>query len=183
MSDFSITALHKSDRQSFIHFSDEFIGQNYFNENNFDQQIHLSTLNHLCCSFVLKNIKKQLIGIRITYAPSLWDSFIDFAFLKDTNGVAYFKSLFVDPKYQKKGLGPMLSRKSIEILKQMGAKKILTHSWKESPNNSSVKYLESAGFKSLGDIKNYWEKFDYLCSGCQIKPCQCTAVEMIYNIR
>ena len=185
MDNFNLEPLGPKHKKQFLSFTDQFIGNNYFNDDSFEKQIQLSLKNNLNCSFVLINEVNNIIGIRLTYAPGLWTNDIKTKYINnsiDLNSVAYFKSLFIDPDYQKKGLGPLLSNKSIEVLKKMGATHILSHSWKESPNNSSVRYLEKWGFKPLGEISNFWFDIDYLCAGCNLKNCTCTSVEMLYSI-
>jgi len=181
-----LTPLDISHKESFLNFSDQFIGKNYFNESNFQEQVDLSCKNGLNCSFVLIDNKNIIAGIRLTYAPGQWLNKIKTRYIQeqnlDLNSVAYFKSLFINPNYQKQGLGPKLSNQSIKVLQKMNATHILSHSWKESPNNSSVKYLQKQNFKALGEIKNYWQEVDYLCSGCQLRPCICTSIEMLYTI-
>ncbi len=178
-----IETLSSKHKDKFLSFSDLFIGKNYFNENNFNKLLELSTLQNLTASFVLLDTKSEIIGVRVTYVPGKWMNEISMTHLKNINvqnkEIAYFKSLFIHKQHQGKGYGPMLTNKSMQVLKQMGAKAILTHSWLESPNNSSVKYLENMGFQQLGLVKNFWIDFDYTCSGCGLQNCTCTAVEMI----
>ena len=185
MGKYQLNNLSTKHEIKFLKFTDTFIGTNYFNKKNFKKQITLSTFNQLNSSFILLDNNK-IIGIRITYAPGKWANEIPTQFIQNTNinlnKVAYFKSLFIDSKYQKQGLGPFLSQKSIAVIKKMGGTHILSHSWKESPNNSSVRYLEKNGFKNLGEIKNFWKNIDYMCTGCNINPCTCTSVEMLLEI-
>jgi ribosomal protein S18 acetylase RimI-like enzyme len=143
------------------------------------------TLNNKNCSFVALDNDK-IIGVRLTYAPKKW--------LTDAKGitvnkwnvdedyVAKFHCLFLDSNYQGQGIGPEMSKRSIKVLKEMGTKAIICHSWLESPNNSSQRYLLKYGFKPVSLHKNFWSDFDYLCSGCSKKPCVCTAEEMIFYI-
>ena len=173
--------------EPFLEFSDKYIGKNYFNKDNFETQIKLSHLNSLNSSFVILTSDLQFIGLRITYSPGLWQNYINTQFLGQlkipNHKVGYFKSLFIHPDYQGKNIGPYLSNSSLNVLKEMGCTHVVSHSWLESPNNSSVKYLERYGFKQLGVIKNFWKDVDYLCSGCNLTNCQCTAVEMILEIK
>ncbi len=187
MDNYKLIPLNYDQKDQFLKFTNQFIGENYFNEKNFEKQIELSTKNNLNCSFVLTNKQAEIIGIRLTYAPANWIDQVKTKYIKNESinldTIAYFKSLFIDPNYQQKGLGPLLSNESIKILKNMGATHILSHSWKESPNNSSVRYLKKWGFEPIGEISNYWIDVDYLCTGCNLSNCTCTSVEMLYTIK
>jgi hypothetical protein len=70
-----------------------------------------------------------------------------------------------------------LSDLSINIFRKLGAKGIITHCWKESPHNSSLRYLEKVGFKKIIEHPLYWIDVDYTCA-LDGKPCRCTAIEM-----
>ena len=61
----------------------------------------------------------------------------------------------------------------------MECQAVVAHSWKESPNNSSMKYLEKLGFLPVGEHPLFWSEVDYDCTRCGKPPCQCTATEMI----
>lgn len=92
--------------------------------------------------------------------------------------VGYFQSLFLDDSVQGKGWGAKVSQASIEALKRAGTKAIVTHAWKESPHDSSRKYLRKLGFEFVAEHPLYWNKVDYECTRCG-RPCMCTAEEMI----
>src|SRR5690606_25552492 len=96
--------------------------------------------------------------------------------------MAYFKSLFVAKKFQAAGMGKRLSLESIELLKKCGAKAVLCHSWLESPNNSSQRYLLKLGFEEIARFPKFWYPIDYVCTRCGPKRCECTAVEMVKYI-
>tara|TARA_B100000749_G_scaffold280771_1_gene278569 strand:- start:54557 stop:55162 length:606 start_codon:yes stop_codon:yes gene_type:complete len=131
----------------------------------------------------------KIVGIRFTFAPySNWDVLFgqnkilpeNWGFPEET--AAYFKTLSVHPDYQMQGLGSRLSRASIGILKEMKASCIVSHSWKESPGNSSLKYFSKMNFKPIGEHPMFWANIDYDCTLCKKPPCRCTSVEMIYPI-
>ncbi len=92
--------------------------------------------------------------------------------------VGYFQSLFVSEKAQGEGWGPKLSDAALESFKQLGTLAVVTHAWKESPNNSSIRYLTKFGFESVATHPEYWIDVDYECV-LDGKPCRCTAEEMI----
>ena len=93
--------------------------------------------------------------------------------------VAYFKSIVIRGELQGQGWGTRLSEKVIQMLRGTQNTAIVCHAWKESPNNSSIGYLEKLGFKPITEHKDFWSDLNYHCSKCQTPPCQCTALEMI----
>lgn len=178
-----IVSLEEKYFNQVIDFSDKYIGKNYFSLDDLKKILTLSK-NGNRISSLLAFRGDVLIAIRLTYMPKDWVQSPDLTIhpelwnlKKDECG--YFKSLFVAEEYQNEGLGSLLSEMSMKILKESGAKGIITHSWKESPNNSSFIYLTKMGFSPVKEIKKAWAHINYLCSGCNQKPCQCTAIEMV----
>ncbi len=163
-------------------FTDQWIGENYYSMEELEKVISFSKQDGLNAS-LLAFVDNELAAVRLTYAPGVWvDSQRGVTPLKwdlPKERVSYFKSLFVAEKFQQKGLGRELSKKSIEIIKQMGAQAVVCHSWLESPGNSSQKYLLKMDFKPVHTHERYWYEIDYLCTRCNPNRCVCTAVEMI----
>lgn len=166
-------------------FLDIYSGEDYLTEIELKNIVkNKSVFANMNASFLALNKENKVIAIRISYAPSKWInknikglSFDKWTCHKDT--VAKFHCLFVDKEYQGQGIGPKLSNESILHLKEMGAKAIICHSWLESPNNSSQRYLKKYGFESVSIHKDFWKELDYFCSGCSLSPCICSAEEMI----
>jgi len=163
-------------------FADESIGRNYFSEEELKEIFKKSISNGIMCSFVLAD-EGKIYGLRLAFPPGTWTKGKGQKLRPDLwkapqDQVAYFQSLFIAKEVQGQGWGPKLSAASIERFKKLGAKAIVTHAWKESPNNSSLKYLTKQGFKSIATHKEYWVDVDYECV-LDGKPCHCTAEEMI----
>ena len=164
-------------------FTDKWIGKNYFIEKDLKEIINLSIKDGLNASFLASD-NDELVGIRLTYAPGGWPNKYTKGISPDLwkvekNDVAYFKSLFIKDNYQGKGLGKKLSNESINVLLKMGAKAIVCHSWLESPNDSSRRYLKKMGFEKIKEHPLFWSRLDYECVRCTPKKCACTALEMI----
>ena len=164
-------------------FTDKWIGENYFIEKDLENILDLSIKDGLNASFLAIE-DNELVGIRLTYAPGSWVNKFPQGISPDLwkvekNEVAYFKSLFIKEDYQGKGLGKKLSNESIKVLLKMGAKAIVCHSWLESPNDSSRRYLKKMGFEKIKEHPLFWSCLDYECVRCTPKKCACTAVEMI----
>ncbi len=192
---FAIEALQFKDLENLKAFTDRAIGQGYYSlpelQDIFARSKGLDAqgAEHMC-SFLLTN-HGEICGVRITYPPAQWNHGKGAG---QSNGLsqdkwpfklsetAYFQSLFLDETTQGKGLGAMLSEKSIEVLRKLGTRGVVCHSWKESPHNSSSRYLEKMGFLVLAEHPRYWKDVDYNCTRCGSPPCQCTALEMYLRL-
>jgi len=180
-----ILPLKHTDLQAFLNFTNEFIGQNYYTTASAEELILDSCDQGIESSYCLKDDNDNIFGIRLTLPPGKWThqfkedkiSIQKWNYPKDQ--IAYFKSLFLHTDVQKKGWGKKLSLASIEALKKLNTKAIVAHSWKESPGNSSFKYLTSLGFQPIYEHPLFWSEIDYICTKCGAPPCQCTATEVI----
>lgn len=164
-------------------FADLEIGKNYYTleelQNNYKKSI---AKNGEMCSFVLLDQDQKVHGLRLAYPPGNWvhgkgNNLRPELWPFKSDQAAYFQSLFISEAARGSGYGPKLSDKSIQVFKKVGAKGIVTHCWKESPNNSSFRYLTNTGFKSAIEHPNYWIDIQYTCSRDGY-PCRCTAIEM-----
>lgn len=168
-------------------FADKNIGTGYFSPQETQEMVEMSKKNGIFCSFVLEE-DSELKGIRLCFPPGKWIEKTERKKIKPElwkvpeDSVGYFKSLFIADSHRGGGWGPQLSKQAIESLRKLGAKAIITHSWKESPDNSSVRYLQKMGFQIVGEHPLFWKDLDYDCTRCLKPPCQCTAIEMIYYL-
>jgi ribosomal protein S18 acetylase RimI-like enzyme len=183
---FEIRALDQDTIEDVRLFTDKWIGSNYFSTVEL-QAILKKSIKSLKTVSLVAFHGKELAAVRLTYAPGKWinestPGLTKEAWNVDTLDIAYFKSLFVSGNYQQQGLGKTLSNQSIELLKEMGAKAILCHSWLESPGNSSQKYLKRMGFSDVKTHEKFWYPVDYHCTRCGPSKCICTAIEMIKKI-
>lgn len=169
-------------------FTDMEIGQGYYSlqELKENQKKSLGN-NHTPCSFLLMHEgSNQVKGLRLSFPPGNWSHGKGSKQRSDlwphsVEKTGYFQSLFLAQEVQGQGWGPKLSEKSIAAFKKLGALGIATHSWKQSPHNSSVRYLEKMGFKKIIEHPLYWVDVDYTCT-LDGKPCHCTAVEMYLTL-
>lgn len=176
-----------SDIEEVKNFTDQWIGQDYYSLEDLKKVEKLSHKNKHNCSFVAVD-KQRIVAVRLTHAPGVWSEFLSRGLTPHLwncsfNELAYFKSLFVSEDYQAQGLGKRLSDESLKVLKLMGAKAVLCHSWIESPGDSSRKYLKKFGFHQVAQHPNFWKPIDYLCTRCAPQRCECTAAEMIYYLQ
>jgi ribosomal protein S18 acetylase RimI-like enzyme len=178
--------MQKTDLPFVKDFADREIGQDYYSIKELEDIFKRSQKNGLVCSLVLEK-NNQIYGIRLSYPPGQWEKGKGRGLNADKwphglNETAYFQSLYLSSEVQGQGWGGKLSKAAIELLRSIGAKGVVCHSWKESPNNSSTKYLKKLNFKSMGEHPKYWHELDYVCTRCGSPPCQCTAEEMYLDL-
>lgn len=171
-------------------FTDREIGTGYFSLKELEQireqsLIQLPSGEILNCSFKLVQAKK-ILGVRLAFGPGRWTRGKGKGLRPDLWGVpqdraGYFQSLFLSEDVRGQGFGPKLSKATEAVFLQAGAQAIVTHAWKESPDNSSIRYLTQAGFKPVAEHPEYWKDVDYECTH-DGRPCRCTAVEMVKKI-
>lgn len=184
-SKFQIVDLSAQDIPEIIEFADLNIGKGYYTTATTKEILNAASAKDPTTCLGMRDLNTQkLIAIRISLPPGTWMNRFSYGQLTekwgvDPKNVGYFKSLFLDPSYRGQKLGPRLSAEAERRMWARGALAIVTHSWKESPNNSSTKYLTKMGFQVVGELPHYWAQVDYDCSGCHNRPCSCTAVEMI----
>lgn len=180
---FSIRELAASDLEAVRLFTDKTIGSNYFSRSDIEDVYIKSQKDNVMCSFVLVDSANSIHGVRFTYAPGMWTKGKSNHLRPDLwrsqqEDAGYFQSLFIAEEARGEQWGPRLSEKSVEALQKLGATAIVTHGWKESPDNSSLRYLKKFGFEEVATHPYYWKDVDYVCT-LDGKPCMCTAVEMI----
>lgn len=95
------------------------------------------------------------------------------------NGDAYVRTVAVSNDYSGQGIGTALIAKSVEYLKSIGAKKIMSPLWKHDGIVNSDVVFRRNGFLPVREIPDYWyadslEK-GYSCPVCG-KGCRCTCV-------
>ena len=182
-----IRPLEESDLKNVQLFTDRWIGQDYYSYSELYDVFKKGNQGSLNASFVALS-GGDVVGIRLTYAPGTWIESSTEVFKKGLSTkewkvpslkMGYFKSLFIHEDFQGNGLGKVLSNKALSILKDMGAEAVLCHSWMESPENSSQRYLLKMGFHKIKEHPKFWYEIDYFCTRCGPSRCVCTAGEMI----
>jgi len=186
MEEISYKDIVKEDIADLLNFTDRWIGKNYFSSKELEEILDYSSVNEINTSLKAVSKSDEIAGVRLTLAPGEWVSTMrglsTDLWRVHPNEVGYFKSLFISESFQKMGIGKELSKRSIEKLKELGAKAVICHSWLESPNNSSQRYLLSMGFEAVKEYREFWSEIDYHCTKCGPAKCMCTAIEMIKYI-
>ena len=114
----NIRSLSFEDIEEIKTFTDKWIGKDYFKLDDLNDVLRCSSLKNLNASLGAWQ-KKELVGIRLTFAPGLWSKKYSKGITpKEWNvsieEVGYFKSLFIAKDYQGEGLGQKLSMESSE---------------------------------------------------------------------
>jgi GNAT superfamily N-acetyltransferase len=166
--------------------ADSTIEPGYYSVAELEAIYYRSQKNGYQCTLVLEDAKHRIRGVRITFPPGHWQQGKGRGLAPERWGVAftdaaYFQSLFIDPSLTGKGWGPRLSKQAIAILLKLGAKAVVAHSWRESPHDSSRRYLRGLGFSFVASHPGYWQEVDCVCGRCG-EPCECTAEEMILRL-
>lgn len=182
-----IRPFKKEDLEAIRQFTDREIGAGYYSENELKAIYEQSSKNNIMCSLLLENSEGEIQGVRISYPPGKWNrgkgrGLHSNDWPHKAEETAYFQSLFLANDLQGQGWGGKLSKHAIGILREVGAKGIVCHSWKESPNNSSTRYLKKLGFELIAEHPEYWKEVDYRCTRCGEPPCRCTAQEMYLDL-
>lgn len=165
-------------------FTDIEVGAGYYSlEELQENQKKSVAAGGAICSFVLIDENtNEVNGLRLAYPPGNWDHGKGSQLRPDLwptvlSETAYFQSLFVSSALQGQGWGPQLADQSLQVFKKLGAKGVVAHCWKESPNNSSLRYLKNMGFQEIIEHRDYWVNVNYVCTRDGY-PCRCTAIEM-----
>ena len=182
-----IRPLEESDLKNVQLFTDQWIGKDYYSYSELKDAFGKGKKESLNASFIALS-GDEVVGVRLTYAPGTWIEPSTEIFKKGLSTrewkvsplkMGYFKSLFVHGDYQGRGIGKDLSNKALSVLKEMGAEAVLCHSWMESPQNTSQRYLLKMGFQKIKEHPKFWYEIDYFCPRCGPSRCICTAGEMI----
>ena len=157
-------------------FIDKWIGKDFFSKKDVEELVE-QDINYVAFD------RDKLVGVRFAYLPDCWESknVSPDKWKVPREQVARGGGIFVHGDYQKKGIGKTLEKRLCKALKEKGAKAICVHSWLESPNNSSQKFLLGNGYKNLKTYKDYYINAPS-CSRCEVtkeNPCSCSANEMI----
>ena len=165
-------------------FADRAIGEGYYSETELTeiQKQSISASGRICSFLLIDEHADKVVGFRLAYPPGNWDHGKGRKLRPDLwptalQDTAYFQSLFVSSELQGQGWGPKLAAQSLDVFKSLGAKGVVAHSWKESPNNSSFRYLKDLGFNEVIEHPLYWFNVQYKCTRDGY-PCRCTAIEM-----
>ncbi len=183
----TIRPLLAADLEAVRRFTDREIGGNYFSASELNEIYERSGRAGVMYSLVLVDERGEIYGVRITYPPGNWQKGKGQGLTPERwphalEETGYFQSIFLSSALSGQGWGGRLSHESLVRLRKAAAKGVVCHSWKESPNNSSFRYLQKLGFVLIAEYPSYWQNVPYNCTRCLKPPCQCTAQEMYLDL-
>lgn len=187
MSELSLRAMQLEDAATVSLLADRLAGVDYYPPDLVRAYIERATTPLATTAYVaLKGAR--MVGFRFAFPPGRWQAgrgrgLTPTRWPHPLEATAYFQSCFVDPDCMGTGLGRKLALLALTDLEHLGARAVVAHSWKESPHDSSRRYLNRLGFHRVAEHPGYWAEVDYLCSGCQTRPCVCTALEMVKDLK
>lgn len=100
------------------------------------------------------------------------------AFLKDRPTV-WTVNLAVAPEHRRSGLGMRLSRAQLPWLRQTESEIVVGSSWVNGTNDSSRQMYEKAGFKLLGESRDFLrtqQANGAICAACNSSSCNCNSL-------
>jgi ribosomal protein S18 acetylase RimI-like enzyme len=182
-----IRPFQEKDLDSIREFTDRQIGAGYYSKLELKEIFERSSTKNVMCSLLLEGPKGEILGVRISYPPGKWEKGKGQGLYPEKwphrmEETGYFQSLFLSNDLQGQGWGGRISKEALLALKEVGAKGVVCHSWKESPNDSSTRYLKKLGFELVAEHLEYWKTVNYRCTRCGEPPCKCTAQEMYLNL-
>jgi len=108
------------------------------------------------------------------------------AYVDSNDGKSYVRTVAVDPAFSGQGIGTALVARSVDYLKSLGAKKIMSPLWKHDGVVNSDVVFRRNGFLPVFEIPDYWYADSiakgYSCPVCG-KGCRCKCVMYELNIR
>lgn len=181
--DWQLYALEPKFFQAVVTLANKVHGEGYLTSSSLASMVAQGCMASKNASFVAV-IADKVVAYRLSFAAGQWqpDQWCRIENWPVTTAtMAYFKSVAVNPVFQGYGIGQALLQQSSNILKQQGAKAGLAHLWRESPNNSAVRYFSRAGGKLIAIHNNRWQHLSaqgYACPRCDALCC-CSAAEMV----
>lgn len=178
-----IYPINPADFAAVVTLANHVHGAGYLTEKALADMVQQGIKQQLSACFLAK-IAQRVVGYRISFAAGQWqpDKWCSpSAWPVAIEDMAYFKSVAVHPDMQAQGIGQALLQRSIQVLKQQGAKAGLAHLWCQSPHNSAVRYFSKAGGQLINRHENRWQHLSaqgYHCPRCG-KVCCCSAAEMV----
>lgn len=152
-----IRNFKKVDTDRILAIADSLLGEKYITETDLSfSKVFIAECNDT----------KEVVGFCIAYIDS-------------TEGKSYVRTVAVDSAFSGQGIGTALVAKSVEYLKSVGAKKIMSPLWKHDGVVNSDVVFRRNGFCPVLEIPDYWYADSiakgYFCPVCG-KGCRCKCV-------
>ena len=177
--------MRPGDADAVSELADICIGPGYYPPQTVREYLTRSTTDQRCLAYVA-DAGPSIVAFRFVLPPGRWshgrgDGLSEDRWPGPKARAAYFQSCFVHPDAMGQGLGKQLAKLAFDDLAAIDTDFIVAHSWKESPHDSSQRYLRALGFEAVAEHPDYWMNIDYVCKR-DGKPCRCTAIEMVKRL-
>ena len=178
--------MRPCDADAVAALAERLMGRGYYSADQVRDMLARSTCDDRVYSYVAVD-GAEAVGARFSLPPGAWSGGRGRGLSPDRWPVplpdcGYFQTSFVDPAHRGRGIGPALARLALDDLRRAGARAVIAHAWKESPDDSARRYLSRLGFVAVCEHPEYWVEVDYVCPR-DGQPCRCTAVEMVLDLR
>ncbi len=195
LTDITVRPMTAADIDAVVALADQVVGQGYYTAESVATMLTRSTVGDVVCSHVATRARPAadapeppaptdaVLGFRFSLPPGRWQhgrgqGLSPERWPAPLAQAAYFQTAYVANAARGRGVGPRMAAAALDALRQLGARVVVTHSWKESPDNSSFRYLTRLGFVPVAEYPDYWIDVDYTCVR-DGRPCRCTAIEMV----
>lgn len=177
-----INPLKNGDINEILKISDKLFGHNYLTKPELQQYINdnnkigiVSKNESGITGFQLMQIDKPENIVATMLSEREW-------FRKQFSAhklIGVLKTIAVKEGFQNQGVGTLLTKKSLDILKKKTSL-IISICWDKDGNNSISKILEKFNLKLVRQINEYWKddsiEKNYSCKICGSPPCRCNAL-------
>jgi len=180
---FKIRRTTFSDISKIIELSTENIGDGYLNAKTLEDAID-DGIHHIYVIESGKTIDAFCLNMIIPVAelPEYFE-LLPFMFLELTMActmIGIIKTIVVDKKAQKKGMGAALVAESVKQLTSMQVGGVMSIAWVHDGKIPADRVLSSAGLRQITTVNDFWrqdsETHGYVCLRCGDPPCECAAV-------
>ena len=151
-----IRDIQPADIEEILAIADVQLGENYITDEDLS----------VCNVVVAEDVEQQkCVGFCMSYMGR--------------DGAMYVRTVAVNPDYSGQGIGTALVAKSVEYLKSIGVRKIMSPLWKHDGIVNSDVVFRRNGFRPGREIHDYWYADSiargYSCPVCG-KGCHCSCV-------
>ncbi|NUN13139.1 MAG: GNAT family N-acetyltransferase [Myxococcales bacterium] len=181
----TVRSMQENDIDKVVDLAHSLIGANYYDVASVRDLLARCRCGDEQLAFVAEQDDK-IVGFRFTFGPGRWQKgrgqgLSPHLWPADMKDTAYFQSAFVVPALMGFGVGGALAKAALTALRNVRTRAVVAHCWKESPHNSSFRYLSKLGFVPVAEYSDYWVDVPYECAR-DGHPCRCTAIEMVLDL-
>jgi GNAT superfamily N-acetyltransferase len=103
-----------------------------------------------------------------------------FETIKQAPELGSLDALAIEPEYQNRGIGTLLTKRRLVWLTERGCTHIVGVSWQNGLSNNSQRSFERQGFQPLANSDDFYVEHsvqkNFVCPVCGPPPCHCGAI-------